>query len=155
MNGYSEQYYKGEIKRLENDIKERNNRIEKLKKKVNEWMEISKSNSISIGFTLTMQKSLMTFLDEVDKLENKTTEHKLYMVYALEDELHEYTKNINWKPWKKTKIEENRDEIAKELMDAFLFFNQLWLLEGFDEKDFEKYYNLTMQKAFARIESNY
>jgi hypothetical protein len=46
--------------------------------------------------------------------------------YALEDELHEATQEVGWKPWA-TSRHQNRDEFLKEIVDLMHFLGNLIL----------------------------
>lgn len=58
----------------------------------------------------------------------------LTMSYALEDEVHESTKEVGWKPWAKSR-HINEDAYRSELIDAFFFLLNLMMAAGMKPLD--------------------
>lgn len=64
------------------------------------------------------------------------------MAFALNAELVEASEEIGWKPWAKGEKARyiNREAYLKELVDAFHFFMNLWLLAGGTAEDLYEMY---------------
>lgn len=60
--------------------------------------------------------------------------------YALEDEIHEATSEVGWKPWA-TSRHVNREAYLKELVDAFHFFMNLMLVVDITAEEFAEAYH--------------
>lgn len=74
------------------------------------------------------------------------------MIIALEDELHEALAEVGWKPWASSK-HINRDAFANELIDAFHFLINLFLVVGVDASELaERYYSKADKNKKRQIE---
>jgi hypothetical protein len=69
-------------------------------------------------------------LDEEDRASFIT-----WNAYALEDEIHEATSEVGWKPWA-TSRHLNRGAYLTEMVDAFHFFMNLLLVAGIGPREF-------------------
>lgn len=74
------------------------------------------------------------------------------MAYALEDELHEFTNEVGWKPWA-TSRHVNEAEAQGELVDLFHFFMNLAMAVHLSpEMLFEKYMEKRKRNAERQLE---
>lgn len=76
------------------------------------------------------------------------------MVYALEDELHELTDEIGWKPWA-TSLHINRDAAVSEAVDALHFLMNLFLVLRASADEVETVYKAKRQKNIDRQLAGY
>lgn len=76
-------------------------------------------------------------------------------VLGLLDEVHEILRETNWKNWKKTKKEINRNKLLEELADALHFFNNLCIAYNFSADELYESYLKKDEKILKRIKENY
>lgn len=76
------------------------------------------------------------------------------MVLALEDELHEALAETGWKPWA-TSRHINTEAFGGELVDAFHFLINLFLVIGWDESDVINGYFLKSRRNEDRQRQGY
>ena len=76
------------------------------------------------------------------------------MVYALEDELHELTAEIGWKPWA-TSRHVNREGVKSELVDAFQFFMNLCFSVGLSADELLIRHSNKLEVNYKRIQDGY
>jgi hypothetical protein len=76
------------------------------------------------------------------------------MTYALEDELHEMTGEIGWKPWA-TSRHVNREGVKSELVDAFQFFMNLCFAVGMTADELMIRHGNKLETNFKRIQDGY
>lgn len=76
------------------------------------------------------------------------------MTYALEDELHEFTAEIGWKPWA-TSRHINTDAAQGELVDAFHFFMNLCMAVDMTPDVLFERYKAKRTKNIKRQEDGY
>jgi len=79
----------------------------------------------------------------------------LQFVVAIMAELGEVLEGINWKHWKKTKVEINEDYIKLELIDIQHFLNNLYLIWGMDDNEVNTVYYLKNMENRRRQQSGY
>ena len=70
-------------------------------------------------------------------------------------ELSEFMQEINWKPWKNTKKDENRAKILEELVDVLHFYVELCILMGFDSEEIFHAYEAKMEVNHKRQDVKY
>lgn len=76
------------------------------------------------------------------------------MVYALEDELHEFTGEIGWKPWATSK-HIYQEAAQGELVDAFHFFMNLCMAVNLDPDALYEKYMAKRQRNIERQQAGY
>lgn len=78
-----------------------------------------------------LQKELQEALGyDFDKMTLRARiQYILTMSYSLEDEIHESTKEVGWKPWAKSQ-HFNTESYRSELIDAFFFLVNLMMAAG-------------------------
>lgn len=91
---------------------------------------------------------------EAEKLENNKTEETRVLVLAHEDELHEFLRELNWKPWKKQTKIIDLNKLEEELADAWHFLLELTLLWNFEDS-IEKRLKKTFSKNHKRAKEGY
>jgi len=69
--------------------------------------------------------------------------------YALEDEIHEATREVGWKPWASSR-HLNRERYLDELADAFHFFMNLCLVAGITGEELAEAYYLKRRENVQR-----
>lgn len=74
----------------------------------------------------------------------KRQEYLNTMVLALYVELGEFIQETNWKPWRKSKINEDKAKIKEELIDVWHFLINFSLARGMDA---EEVYNSFVKKG--------
>lgn len=78
----------------------------------------------------------------------------LEMSYALEDEVHESTKEVGWKSWARSK-HINEEAYRSELIDCFFFLLNLMLAARMTPLDIFRGYKAKLAKNLARIRDRY
>ena len=84
-----------------------------------------------------LQRNLMSRLQVgtvQDEFEETLTKHTVYTSTALVDEVHEFLRELNWKPWKKTRKEVDMARVHDELADCWHFLIELSLMWGLNEQ---------------------
>lgn len=78
------------------------------------------------------------------------------MAYALEDEIHEATQEVKWKPWLTADhgVWVDRDAYVKELVDAFHFFMNMLILAAPPSMSMEELATEFIEKYFAKRQRN-
>lgn len=93
-----------------------------------------------LGLKVRTNKDLMLLKpEEAEDLTHET----VVLAFALQDEIHEFVRELNWKPWKQTKKEVNVETVQKELIDAWHFLIELSLMWGLNS---ENVHDLYLQK---------
>ena len=75
-------------------------------------------------------------------------------ILALEDELHEALGETGWKPWASSR-HFNRDAFVSELVDAWHFLMNLFLIAGVDAEELTRAYNHKRDLNDARQRAGY
>lgn len=101
------------------------NRMQEIFKKQAELMT-------RLGLKVRTNKDLMLLKPEEANL---LTQETTVLAFALEDEIHEFIRELNWKPWKQTKKEVNIELVQKELIDAWHFLIELSLMWGLNSEN--------------------
>lgn len=78
----------------------------------------------------------------------------LEMSYALNDEVHESTKEVGWKSWAKSK-HINEEAYRSELIDCFFFLLNLMLAANMTPMDIFRGYKAKLAKNLQRIKDRY
>lgn len=78
----------------------------------------------------------------------------LYISYALEDEVHESTKEVGWKPWAKSQ-HINEEAYRSELIDAFFFLINLMMAAGMRPLDLWRGYLKKLKVNHERAKNGY
>ena len=75
--------------------------------------------------------------------------------FALLDEVHEFARELNWKPWKKTKKEVDLRKVQLELIDAFHFMLELMIIWGLDANQIFELYQSKLAENHKRQDGGY
>lgn len=106
-----------------------------------------------LGTQLATQKRITgvdpSTLDDDEKMSYIRT-----MVLACTDELHEALAETGWKPWASSN-HVHRESYVSELVDAFLFFQNLLLVAGVTPQEFYAQFNKTQAKVQTRLSRGY
>lgn len=115
-----------------------------------------------------MQTSFMEFLgmDTPEILANdkrRTAEQKLkdvedqtvMLTFALEREIDEVIREVNWKPWKKARKLVDPYKVHQELIDCFFFIMELMILWGMTSDDIHQMYTEKLEINRKRQETGY
>lgn len=78
----------------------------------------------------SLQAHLHGGVDPADFEPEKRAEYIRGQVIALSDEIHEALAEVAWKPWSSDKSKFNRDAYVRELIDAFHFMLNLFIVAG-------------------------
>jgi hypothetical protein len=91
-------------------------------------------------------------------LDNMTPKERisyvLSMSYALEDEIHESTKEVGWKPWASSR-HFNTEAYRSELIDCFFFLVNLMMAAGMKPLDLWRGYQAKLKKNLERVRGGY
>lgn len=79
----------------------------------------------------------------------------LQFIVAIMAELGEVLEGINWKHWKKTKVEISKDYIKLELIDIQHFLNNLYLIWDMNDEEVNTIYYLKNLENRRRQQSGY
>jgi len=108
------------------------------KDKLNEIFQLQRELQLALGH-------------DFDRMSMKRRlQYIVYMSYALEDEIHESTRETGWKPWAKSK-HINIDAYQSELIDAFLFLINLMLAAGMKPLQVWRGYLKANHKSHERL----
>lgn len=76
-------------------------------------------------------------------------------VLGLLDETHEILRETNWKHWRKTKKDIDKQHLLEELSDAMHFFINLCIAWGLSADELYEAYLKKDKKIYERIEGDY
>lgn len=111
----------------------------------------------TLGILLESQKALQERTFGHD-FANMTTEERVAFIawnaYALEDEIHEATDEIGWKPWATSK-HINRKEFVGEMVDALQFWMNMVLAVGVTEDEILERYKAKREVNVKRQMGGY
>lgn len=105
-----------------------------------------------LGLKVRTNKELCLLTEkEADDL----TQETVVLAFALQDEIHEFIRELNWKPWKQTKKEVNIELVQKELIDAWHFLIELSLMWGLNSENVHDLYLQKNQENHQRQDKGY
>lgn len=76
-------------------------------------------------------------------------------ILAIMVEATEVLQELNWKSWKQTRKEIDKDKIADELADLLKFYANVMLSLGISEEDLESAWRVANIKVISRIQNGY
>ena len=94
-------------------------------------------------------------LGEHDQTYVWLTKDTLAISFALLDEVHEFVRELNWKPWKKTLKPVELEKIRMELIDAQHFLFELMIMWGMDAEMIFKLYQTKLAENHKRQDGGY
>ena len=89
------------------------------------------------------------------RTEEVLTEASVGISFALTDEIHEFMRELNWKPWKKTKKIVDIVKVQNELIDCWHFLIELSVIWGLEAEDVANLYLKKNQVNVTRQQENY
>lgn len=89
------------------------------------------------------------------RTEEVLTEASVGISFALTDEIHEFMRELNWKPWKKTKKIVDIVKVQNELIDCWHFLIELSIIWGLEAEDVANLYLQKNQVNVTRQQENY
>lgn len=105
-----------------------------------------------LGLKVRTNKDLVLLKPEEQQ---ELTEETVVLAFALQDEVHEFVRELNWKPWKQTKKEVNVEAVQKELIDAWHFLIELSLMWGLNSDSVHDMYLQKNQENHQRQDKGY
>lgn len=105
-----------------------------------------------LGLKVRTNKDLVLLKPEEQQ---ELTEETVVLAFALQDEVHEFVRELNWKPWKQTKKEVNVEAVQKELIDAWHFLIELSLMWGLNSDNVHDMYLQKNQENHQRQDKGY
>lgn len=103
---------------------------------------------------IKIQKELNSKVCKKLKPEERNRLYREHCIFTIE-EIIEGLRNINHKPWKKTKELDNIDELKDELIDEFRFFLNRCILVSLTPQEFVARFNKSIDKTKKRIKNKY
>lgn len=83
------------------------------------------------------------------------TQDTLPIAFALLDEVHEFVRELPWKPWKKKNKPADREKVKQELTDCWFFLLELSIMWGLDAKTLMEEYEKKLKINHERQNGGY
>ena len=80
--------------------------------------------------------------------------YREHCIFTIE-EIIEGLREINHKPWKKSRQDDNIDKLKDELIDEFRFFINRCIIMGLTYSEFQTRLSESMKKTYERFRNNY